>query len=695
MSEQVVLSSGNISLVLHLPVRGMPEILYFGRGEAAAQPRILRAGRSTGMGSGNDVDVPSATLLPTGAMGFFGWPAILGHRDGTQHTVEFSGWSAKRSGDHLTLKAVDEISQLNITIDLELSHDVLSSNVTLANKATSAYVVDRCMAGSMIVGADPATVTGFHGFWGREFQTSVDHLGRSLWMKENRRGRTSHDKFPAVIVNAANETLVMHLGWSGGSVIAIDPLDDGRRLVHAGELFEPGEIRLAAGESYESPKVYFGFDPADFRALLRADILKWPNGTMKARPVTLNTWEGNYFDHKMDSLKAQATAAAELGIERFVLDDGWFGLRDDDTTSLGDWFVDKRKYPNGLKPLVDHVTSLGMEFGIWFEPEMVNPDSELYRKHPDWVLHVDGRSRPLSRHQLVLDLTRSEVTDYLFDCIDAVLKSCTISYIKWDMNRDIMHAANANGQAVTSKQTRALYALLGRLRAAHPNVEIETCASGGGRTDYGILERTHRIWTSDCTDALERLDIQRGAAMFFPSEIIGSHISAVPNHQTARIHTLAFRAIVALAYHMGVELNPLELDAAAQAELMNWITLHKKLRPWLHGASGQIHLAPVDGRYVWGVVAPDKIIIIVAQATYTKTEQPAPLRIPHDLSGIWRVAAVHPASITDKRVSGDQKKLLSGQTHFDIHALVQGGLSLPMLQPETAMIIELEPVKGS
>jgi alpha-galactosidase len=307
---------------------------------------------------------------------------------------------------------------------------------------------------------------------------------------------------------------------------------------------------------------------------------------------------------------------------------------------------------------------------------------------------VQGRAKPLSRNQLVLDLTRTEVTDYLFKCIDDVLKSCAISYIKWDMNRDLMHGAGAAGGAVVSKQTRALYALLNRVREAHPAVEIETCASGGGRVDYGILAYTQRIWTSDCTDALERLEIQRGAAMFIPPEIMGSHISAVPNHQTRRVHTLSFRAIVALAYHIGVELNPLELNAGEHDELQYWIALHKRLRPWLHGGVGEFQLVPLEGRYVWGIVAPDKVIIIVAQATYLKTEQAPPLRIAHALSGKWHVAAFHPMRVLRSRISQDQKDLLEGKTIFDIRSLAEGGLSLPVLHPEAAMIIELEPVRG-
>jgi len=467
--------------------------------------------------------------------------------------------------------------------------------------------------------------------------------------------------------------------------------------VHLGELFEPGEIILAPGESYESPVAYAGADTEDFHAFVREELTTWPAGTMSPRPVTLNTWEGNYFDHQMDSLKAQATAAAELGIERFVLDDGWFGKRDNDTTSLGDWDIDPRKYPDGLKPLVDHVYGLGMQFGIWFEPEMVNPVSELYKAHPDWALTIEGRPILESRTQLVLDLTRPEVSDYLFRKIDAVLSNHAVSSIKWDMNRDLTHAAGRDGKAKTAAQTRAVYALMDRVRAAHPNVEIESCASGGGRIDYGALKRTHRVWTSDCTDALERLEIQRGASVFVPPEILGSHISASPNHQTGRRHTLAFRALVAIAYHLGVELNPLELTDEERDELKVYIETYKRLRDLFHAPGASFRMEPLDGRYVWGAASAEKIVVIVAQGPQMVGEQPAPLRLPDEITqfgGHWRIKTMLPAEPQFIRISEGQKALLSGAVTFALSSAGLAGLPLPMLTPESALLLELEPIKG-
>ncbi len=696
MSEIVIIDSGQLALSLRLPELGMPEILSFGAEPVEADPlfEIERSSRVNGM----DIAVPSTVLLPTGGMGFFGWPAIAGHRGGRDFVAQFGGWTVLRNGNQTVLKAVDSVARLGIAITLT-AHDsgLISMATELSNLGEADYQLDRCMAATFLAPAGDVQVMSFTGIWGREFQTRRELLGNGTWVQESRRGRTSHDRFPMLFIESETQIFGVTLGFSGNHQMVIDRTDDGQRLVHLGELFEPGEIVLKPGESYRSPIAYAGADSQDFHAFVRHELTQWPGGKMSPRPVTLNTWEGNYFDHQMVSLKAQATAAAELGIERFVLDDGWFGKRDNDTTSLGDWDIDARKYPDGLKPLVDHVTGLGMQFGIWFEPEMVNPVSELYKAHPDWALTIEGRPILESRTQLVLDLTRPEVSDYLFGKIDAVLSNHAVSYIKWDMNRDLTHAAGRDGKAKTAAQTRAVYALMDRIRAAHPNVEIESCASGGGRIDYGALKRTHRVWTSDCTDALERLEIQRGASVFVPPEILGSHISASPNHQTGRRHTLAFRALVAIAYHLGVELNPLELTDAERDELKVYIETYKRLRDLFHAPGASFRMEPLDGRYVWGAASADKIVLIVAQGPQMVGEQPAPLRLPDEVTqfgGQWRIKTVLPAEPQFIRISEGQKALLSGAVTFALSSAGLAGLPLPMLAPESALLLELEPIKG-
>ncbi|XUY28438.1 alpha-galactosidase [Agrobacterium sp. rho-8.1] len=696
MSQIITIGKGNFALSLRLPKLGMPEIVSFGA-DATARDALFDIERSSRI-NGMDVAVPSSVLLPTGGMGFFGWPAITGHRHGRDFTLQFDSWAVESSGTNTILHGHDTVAKIDLSITLT-EHDsgLIAMSTSLTNRGDAGYQLDRCMAATFAIPAGETELTSFTGMWGREFQTRSETLGNGVWSQESRRGRTSHDRFPVIFVENAGQRFGVTLGWSGNHHVVIDRTDDGQRLIHMGELFEPGEVILGSGESYQSPVAYAGPDTQAFHAFVRSELLDWPGGQMSPRPVTLNTWEGNYFDHKMVSLKAQATAAADIGIERFVLDDGWFGKRDDDTTSLGDWDIDARKYPDGLKPLVDHVTGLGMQFGIWFEPEMINPVSELYKKHPDWALQIEGRPLLQSRTQLVLDLTRKEVSDYLFAKIDAVLANHAVSYIKWDMNRDLTHAGGRDGKAKTSAQTRAVYALMDRVRAAHPTVEIESCASGGGRIDFGVLKRTHRVWTSDCTDALERLEIQRGASQFVPPEILGSHISASPNHQTGRRHTLAFRALVAIAYHMGVELNPLELTQEERDELKLYIEAYKRLRPVLHAPGENFLLPPLDGRYVWGAASADKIVVIVAQGPQMVSEQPAPLKLPESvtrLGGTWKISNAMPATPDFIRISEGQTKLLAGTISFELSSAGLAGLPLPMLKPESALLLELEPVKG-
>ena len=686
MSRFLVIADGGLGLALALPERGMPEMLAFGADVGDVAPVVARASSVSGL----DAPPPSALLLPTGGMGNFGWPAIAGHRDGRDFLIEFADWRITGAAADVMLHAEDALSKLAITIQLSIAADALKSRVSLSNRGQGVFTLDRCMAGSMMFPAGPAELTSFVGSWGREFQTRRDALTAPLWINENRRGRTSHDRSPSLVLSSRDATLAVHLGWSGNHVLAVDNLDDGRRLVHAGELFESGEVRLGPGEAYESPAVYFAQSTAALRARLRSEM-SWPGGVAKPRPVTLNTWEGNYFAHKLPELTAQADAAATLGVERFVLDDGWFGVRDDDRRSLGDWSVDPRKYPDGLKPLADYVHGLGMEFGLWFEPEMINPDSDLFRAHPDWAMRATGRESPLSRHQLTLDLTRPEVSDHIFTCMDKILREASVDCIKWDMNRDIAPPTNAEGRALTSKQTRAFYQLLDRVRTAHPNLEIESCSSGGGRVDYGVLSRTHRFWASDCTDALERLEIQRGARELFPPEIIGAHVSASPNHQTRRRLSLDFRALVALAYHFGVEMDPRTLDEGERAKLKGWIGLHKRHRALLHG-NGAFHLEPHDGRYLWGAADKDTIVAIVAQGPQMISEQPAPLRLPivRVAEGHWRIAACAPAAPEFIRHTAEQRALLNGGVSFSSDTLIAAGLNLPMLRPESGVVLELK-----
>jgi alpha-galactosidase len=395
-----------------------------------------------------------------------------------------------------------------------------------------------------------------------------------------------------------------------------------------------------------------------------------------------------YFDLSMSRLCQLADEAAAVGVERFVLDDGWFKGRKSDSAGLGDWTVDETVFPQGLGPLVEHVNAGGMEFGLWVEPEMVNPDSDLYRAHPDWVLNAAPAPLLLSRNQLVLDLTRTEVQQHLFEQLDNLLSEYAITYLKWDMNRVINQPGNVEGRAVTHYQTLALYQLLARIREAHPEVEIESCSSGGGRADFGVLAHTDRIWTSDSNDALDRLSIQKGFSFFFPPEIMGAHVGPRDCHITGRSISMATRAGVALFGDMGIEANLLTMDDAEKAELKAAVALHKKHRHLLH--SGKLmRLDTEDYENSFGVISADKQEAIFSYGLLDGQPNSAPgrLRFPGlDASTLYTVNIIwpqQPSSYSKSILDIINGSVISGD------ALTKFGVQLPLMLPATLLVFHL------
>ncbi|MEL7488050.1 MAG: alpha-galactosidase, partial [Pseudomonadota bacterium] len=387
--------------------------------------------------------------------------------------------------------------------------------------------------------------------------------------------------------------------------------------------------------------------------------------------------------------------AAWVGAERFVLDDGWFGSRRNDRAGLGDWWVSTDVYPNGLNALADRVRALGMEFGIWFEPEMVNPDSDLYRAHPDWILEARGVEQVPFRDQYTLDLTRQEVSDYLFEKISAIVLEYDVAYIKWDMNREIHHPASA-GRGAIHRQTRAVYALMQRLRDAHPRLEIETCSSGGARVDFGVLRHTDRFWLSDSNDALDRQSIQRGASYFFPLNVIGSHVGPRVCHTTHRTLSMSFRAATAIFGHMGMELNLHEEADDDLETLKAAVALHKKFRTLIH--SGDFfRLDQSDYLNIVGVVAADQdeALFSCAKTTGHHTTLPGRFRFAGlDMAKRYRVKIVwpdRPFSITEPSIV-DQADLMGDGAVFSGEALLVHGVQLPLMHPESCILFHLQAV---
>ncbi|MBV9204310.1 MAG: alpha-galactosidase, partial [Actinobacteria bacterium] len=485
------------------------------------------------------------------------------------------------------------------------------------------------------------------------------------------------------------------LGMAGGG-------DGGERMrpgattIGGGELLLPGEIALAEGESYATPWVYLaatrsGLDglAAQFHGYLRS----LPAHPGSSRPVNLNVWEAVYFRHDFTKLAALADIAADAGVERYVLDDGWFTGRRSDRAGLGDWQVDEYVWPGGLHRLAKYVRARGMQFGLWIEPEMVNPDSELYRAHPDWILAAGQRRPPLQRHQLVLDLTRPEVSRYLLERISALISEYEVSYVKWDCNRDIIDAGSRAraGAPVAHEQALAVYALLDELRRRHPGVEWESCAAGGGRVDLGILERVQRIWTSDMTDALARQAIQRWTGQLVPPEYLGAHISAPFSHQTGRHMPLSLRCATALFGHFGIEWDLTAASDEDLAELAAWIGLYKQHRALLHAGRVVRLDTPDDTAWMYGVVAADASAALMSyvQLDEPVEDQPAALRVPGlDPRRRYRVTDVTPGPRRPRRIG------LSEAQVFDVQvsgaALAEIGLAIPVQRTLAAVVILVE-----
>lgn len=661
-----------------------------------------------------DVDQP-LTVAPTFGVGWFGQSALLAHRDGQDFAQAFTRcdheWLQQdAAGSALCLHLHDDVARLrlDLTLRLDAASDVLVLQSVLHNLGDAPLDVQWLAAGTLQLPGHCDGVRSYAGQHVHEFMLQVDPLTRSLWRKESRRGRTSHDCFPGAVVTTPGTTddtgLVFgaHLAWSGNHQQTVEWLHDGLYQWQMGEWLAPGEGRLLPGQALHSPELVATCSTAglnglaaNFHAELRRR-LNWPGGAMKPRPVHLNTWEGFYFDVHPGPVKELATAAAAVGIERFVLDDGWFHGRHHDRAALGDWWPDETKFPNGLGELIAHVNALGMEFGLWVEPEMVNPDSDLFRAHPEWALQIAGRPLLTARNQLVLDIARPEASDYLFEKIATLLAAHPIGYLKWDLNRDLAPAGLANGTAGYRAQIHAAYALMDRLRAAHPNVEIESCSGGGGRIDFGVLRHTHRVWTSDCIDALSRVDIQRGFLQFFPPEIMGAHVGTAPSHTTGRTQSMAFRAAVALPGHLGVELDVRQLNDADTAELRGWIDVYKQLRDRLH--HGRVWLGEGGDGLRWqlhGDEAASDLVLLVLRPLPSSHRYTPTLRLPMlDPSARYRVREVLPAGTvrpTDRHNTAPFFDAINTSEGLVLDGawLAHAGLPMPRTQAETAFLVTL------
>lgn len=698
----IVLEGTGTTFILEVSGRGI-QILYWGEKLANCSPAKVKAFLQRPVGHSSPRNEIPVTLCPTQGGGFLGSPGI-------SLSKEALGWdfsptqivAVERFSKGVTVTVFDPVHEVELLhrVAIDLASDVLQLGTTVTNRGNKAVSLNWCAAMTVPLPGYVNQLTGFTGRWANEFQTQTIDQFTGSYVRENRRGRTSHDSFPGLLAHAkstteaSGEVVGFHLGWSGNHRIVAEKLSDGRSFVQMGELLLPGEIQLEQGAAYETPNLFCAHSVSGFSGLsqkfhnyvrgqLHSDAFR-----AKPRPVHYNTWEAVYFDHNTKKLKELVSKAADLGVERFVLDDGWFKGRRGDSAGLGDWFVDEAVYPDGLSPLIEHVTSLGMEFGLWVEPEMVNPDSDLYRNHPDWVLSATTSEQIPFRNQLTLDLGKQEVEDYLFDRLNSLLKDNDIAYLKWDMNRDTHHPGRG-GCPVAHAQVSALYRLLAKLKAKHPGVEIESCASGGGRADYGILAHTDRIWTSDSNDALDRLSIQRGCSFFFPSEVMGAHIGPCVCHITGRTLTAEFRAVTAMFGHMGMECDLTELTDGEAETIKAAVSLHKHHRHLIHSGD-LIRFDAPECASAFAIVASDRGEAIVSYSQISTRAETVPeiLRfVSLKPEATYQIDLIWPAKLSGG--GGVDASHLSGAV-FSGDMLMKVGVQLPIMLPETSLIFYLK-----
>lgn len=693
------LSNRAVSLIVDC--RGsQPAVAYFGARLAnVIEPMIEQLDRHEAPAS-LPVE-PPITLSPTHGMGYLGHPALAIRRGSAHWQANPQLITCEASELELRLVSVCERLSIKITHCLRLDEEsgVLALTTTLKNThpATS-LSVDQCLV-TLPIQDHLIDAVELSGRWGYELQQNRFQLPNSSLVRENRAGRTSHHLHPSLRLVSANTTLDsgdaldVQVAWSGNHTIRTEQLADGRRVMQAGELLEVGELELLSGESYTTPECLLCFSHDGMNGLAQ-QWHRYVRNTYdtcaleQVRPVQLNTWEACYFDVNEPTVLELIDEAADLGIERFVLDDGWFRGRNNDQTSLGDWQVDEHKFPSGLAQIAAYCREKGLEFGLWIEPEMVSPDSDLYRAHPDWVLGFANGPLIEARNQLVLDLDRKEVANYLFETISDLLTETPISYLKWDMNRDIHQMENAQGQRGVHRQTLALYGLMARVRDHFPDVAIESCASGGGRIDIGVLQYASRFWPSDTNDALDRIAVQRGFLSMLPPELMGSHVGPSPCHITGRQHAMAFRAGIALWGHMGVEADIRNLSKGDRSTLEAAINLHKQHRPLLHSGRYVEHEQNAQ-QVVWSVVSNDQgeALSAVAMLHTPTTAFPKRMRCCGlDASKQYQVQVVWPQDLSAKQAS--YRDHLQSQ-RFNGDWLQQAGLALPIMHPESMFIFHL------
>lgn len=589
-------------------------------------------------------------------------------------------YAEEDKSETLEIYLKDTASDIEVTLRYGViaEYDIITRSASIKNKGNLPVTITKAMSLSIDIPSGNWDWIHFHGRHTMERMAERTPLIHGIQESSSGRGTSSHQQNPSVLLcdrsctESSGECIGAVLMYSGGcqTKIELDQLNQVRLVMGINP--ETFSWELKPGEEFYTPEAILSYSSEgmeklshNFHSIIRNNVCRGKYKTAE-RPVLINNWEATYFDFDEEKLYDIAKQASELGVDMLVMDDGWFGKRDSDTSGLGDWFVNESKLNGGLGGLTERIKALGMKFGIWFEPEMISEDSDLYRSHPDWAIQIPGRKPMRSRYQLVLDMTRQEVRDYLFESISRILMSADISYVKWDMNRSISDWCSAilpaeRQSEMPHRYVLGLYELLERLTARFPEVLFEGCSGGGGRFDAGMLYYCPQIWCSDDTDAYERTKIQYGTSFFYPVSAVGSHVSAVPNHQTGRTTPIETRAVTAMAGSFGYELDLSTLTDEEKAEVREQVERFRHFGRLIHNGRYYRLSNPMEDKFaLWSYVSEDKSEILVHGMVY-RTE-PNTLRYAVKLRG----------AAPEK-----QYKLDGSDTVYSGKALMIGGILLP------------------
>ncbi len=708
------LERGDTALLVRLVRDELPTIVHWGAPVTAdADPRSVLAALSMPVSDSITTTQERVSVLPQHSRGWLGRPGLLGHRDGHAWSVSFAdvehtitGVEAGLTGDgpvRLSSTGVDDVGGLEVGTDLELlDSGLVRLRAWVRNTGDASFEVTH-LEPALPAPPEAVELLDFTGRHAHERHPQRRPFDVGAWVRESWGGRPGHDA--ATILCAGTPEFGfrrgsawgVHLAWSGNQVLYAERSVTDWRLLRGGELLLPGEVRLEPGETYTSPWLVgswgAGLDVVSGR--IHQMLRSRTHHPTTPRPVLLNTWEAAYFDHDLTHLLDLADKAAAVGVERYVLDDGWFGRRRDDRAGLGDWVVADDVWPNGLHPLVDRVHELGMQFGLWFEPEMVNLDSDLAEAHPEWLLGTPRGPGIPSRYQHVLDLGHPGAYAHVLEQMSSLVAEYDIAFIKWDHNRPLIDAGHGpGGEPGVHAQALAVLDLMAELKRRHPGLEIESCAGGGGRIDLATAEVTDRVWISDCIDAHERHRLVRGTGLILPPELLGTHIGSGTDHTTGRRLGLDFRAGTAIWGHLGIEWD---LTAASQHELDRltaWVAFHKRFRPLLHTGDVVHGDASNPATQLDGVVAQDReeAIYRYSMLDHSLVWPPGRVVLP-GLEPTYRYS-VHLPAPQDPSIADTGPRWMRDPVELDGRFLATLGLQAPSLPVDELVIIHVRRVSG-